>query len=199
MTTKTIREWLSELPEPERTQAIENTPENIGRVKSSSMSEAIECAFPWYESPQGHNYCEEICERYNKDAIQPSGKRYSSVDAMVEECGPEFRKQYDEAAAPRKIYVLTDWDDKYYETAIIGAFSTRELAQAWIDRNAPPEEESHLVPGALEHPGIKEFELDSLPDLERLTPEEYEKRQKELVFKRVKMLEEMKKEIKLPQ
>lgn len=197
MTTKTIREWLSELPEPERTQALENMMNDLGCVEMPSMSGAIKTAFRWAMSPEGMNYWNEIYERY-RNAIQPSGKRYSSVDEMVEECGSEFRRQYKEAAEPRKIYVLTDWDDKYYETAIIGAFSTRELAQAWIDRNTPTEEESHLVPGALEHPGIKELELDSLPDLERLTPEEYEKRQKELVFKRVKILEEMKQEIKLP-
>lgn len=64
---KTIREWLEELPEPYRTQAIDNyeNPEcNMYKSEDCTISEpipknlvdAISEAFIWCDTPEGFNY-----------------------------------------------------------------------------------------------------------------------------------------------
>ena len=53
---KTIREWLEELPEPYRTQAINNTSESVLMVEEESLSEAVTGAFSWWDSPEGLEY-----------------------------------------------------------------------------------------------------------------------------------------------
>ena len=53
---KTIREWLEELPEPYRTQAIDNTSESVLMIEKESLSEAVLVAFSWWDSPEGLEY-----------------------------------------------------------------------------------------------------------------------------------------------
>ena len=50
---KTIKQWLEELPEPYRSQALENMSENS---EVESLCIAIMKAFDWDESPQGSKY-----------------------------------------------------------------------------------------------------------------------------------------------
>ena len=60
--TKTIKEWLSELPEPYRTKAIENCKASE-RVRPSSLKEALCGAFSWLDTPQGYDYWAEVYKR----------------------------------------------------------------------------------------------------------------------------------------
>ena len=53
---KTIKEWLEELPEPYRTQAINNTSEQNSLKLKSSLSDAIYSAFAWSKTPEGLQY-----------------------------------------------------------------------------------------------------------------------------------------------
>jgi hypothetical protein len=55
---KTIKEYLEELPEPWRSQALENyDPKFHPHTKTtSSLESAISWAFDWSESPEGHEY-----------------------------------------------------------------------------------------------------------------------------------------------
>ena len=53
---KTIREWLEELPEPYRTQAIDNTSESDLMIEEESLADAVIGAFSWNESPEGEIY-----------------------------------------------------------------------------------------------------------------------------------------------
>lgn len=62
---KTIREWLEELPEPYRTQALENTPELYEDLYAPSLKYAIEHAFYWVESEQGMNYWDDFVDTLN--------------------------------------------------------------------------------------------------------------------------------------
>lgn len=59
---KTIKQWLEELPEPYRTQALENYENN----KVQSLSFALINAFEWYDTPEGIEYWadlnKKICE-----------------------------------------------------------------------------------------------------------------------------------------
>ena len=56
---KTIREFLEELPEPYRSQALENC--KNGDLASHSLSRAIEDAFVWKNTPQGDRYWNRVC------------------------------------------------------------------------------------------------------------------------------------------
>ncbi len=64
---KTIKEWLSELPEPYKTEAIEGaerlSPDLLG-VEVDSLSEAIFSMFDWTDSKQGANYWERLYSHY---------------------------------------------------------------------------------------------------------------------------------------
>jgi hypothetical protein len=54
---KTIREWLEELPEPHRTQAINNAEKyDMIDISVDSLIDAIGQGFIWRESPEGGNY-----------------------------------------------------------------------------------------------------------------------------------------------
>jgi hypothetical protein len=55
--TKTVEQWLQELPEPYRGQALENA-EAYGRLhmKCSNIHQAVDGSFSWASSPQGQDY-----------------------------------------------------------------------------------------------------------------------------------------------
>lgn len=63
---KTIKEWLETLPEPYRTQALENAKNCLvgcGRtldVNQGTLSDAVAGAFIWLLSPQGEQYWEDF-------------------------------------------------------------------------------------------------------------------------------------------
>ena len=60
--TKTIREWFDELPEPQRSQAIENCDVEDLDLLVDSLLNACLGAFNWKKSPQGHGYWDSIYE-----------------------------------------------------------------------------------------------------------------------------------------
>lgn len=60
---KTIREWLEELPEPYRTEAINNAYELIIDTPEKSITEALSNAFVWKNSPQGNKYWNELYDK----------------------------------------------------------------------------------------------------------------------------------------
>lgn len=56
--TKTIREWLNELPEPIRSRAIRNAENDLApllllKESVSSLNRAIDAAFFWDDTPEG--------------------------------------------------------------------------------------------------------------------------------------------------
>ncbi len=58
---KTIKEWLNELPEPERSQAIENMqPDAEGQITARNKAEAVIQAFVFSQTPQGFSYWNNI-------------------------------------------------------------------------------------------------------------------------------------------
>ena len=55
---KTILEWLEELPEPYRSQAIKNYD---GEFKdAATLSDALAYAFSWYASPEKKDYWKDL-------------------------------------------------------------------------------------------------------------------------------------------
>lgn len=60
---KTIKEWLNELPEPYRSEALANVdPTYIDyKEETGSLAEALFHAFSWDASAQGHDYWQILC------------------------------------------------------------------------------------------------------------------------------------------
>ena len=60
---KTIKEWLKELPEPYRSEAIENTDSSRLVYKTSMVKDtatALKTAFAWNETKEGFVYWMEL-------------------------------------------------------------------------------------------------------------------------------------------
>jgi hypothetical protein len=75
--SKTIREWLEQLPEPERSQAIGQTRKKQLRKVVCSMPEAIEGMFIWRDSLQGDAQWHDVYQRaergeFDRPAEQPT-------------------------------------------------------------------------------------------------------------------------------
>lgn len=66
---KTIKEWLEELPEPYRSQALKNVHKHLLTAKDESLSEALNGAFTWKNTPQGHDYWMDL-----RDKLKHEGK-----------------------------------------------------------------------------------------------------------------------------
>jgi hypothetical protein len=61
---KTIRAWFMELPEPYRSQALENAdvPDNI----TLRLSDALLRGFEWGSTPQGDTYWDSLFQKIEK-------------------------------------------------------------------------------------------------------------------------------------
>lgn len=57
---KTIKEWLEELPEPYRTQALNNADEVLLECTEETQSEALKGAFMWFTTEEGHDYWSQL-------------------------------------------------------------------------------------------------------------------------------------------
>ena len=64
---KTTREWIEDLDEPYRSEAIKNTPIKVLKLKEHiSQSKALLDAFVWEDTPQGHDYWSDLHELISK-------------------------------------------------------------------------------------------------------------------------------------
>jgi hypothetical protein len=57
---KTREEWFDTLEEPTRVMAIQNTKAKKLKEKCMSLSCALEAAFVWVETTEGHKYWEDV-------------------------------------------------------------------------------------------------------------------------------------------
>ena len=69
--TKTIKEWLSELPDGYRERALVNTDEDAMENKEESMDNAIAAAFFWNSSHEGHKFWSDVLAHYSLDYPLP--------------------------------------------------------------------------------------------------------------------------------
>jgi len=65
---KTILEWLNELPEPYKTQAIDNLTNKTTSL-FPSMEASLLAAFIWHETEQGTTYWGDLAFELSKDPI----------------------------------------------------------------------------------------------------------------------------------
>ena len=79
---KTVKEWISALPEPIRGKALramKNVPWHNSMNNEPSMDRALNCAFWWHETKEGHLYWLDICNRakageFDKKKPKPAAK-----------------------------------------------------------------------------------------------------------------------------
>ena len=59
-------DWFSQLEEPYRSKAINNCEKEFKRTKFDSLWSALAGTFNWADSPEGHKYWEDICDKILK-------------------------------------------------------------------------------------------------------------------------------------
>ena len=93
---KTAIEWYQDLPEPYRTEAIENFKDDDARFKwcdlkteFSSMKEVLADGFDWAASPQGLDYWDKV---YNTMLLDKAPSEWTKFDADDEGTFPKEGK-----------------------------------------------------------------------------------------------------------
>ena len=66
---KTVKEWLDELPEPYRTQALEQTSNFRLKETEDTMYSTLLGIFPWYDSHEGNEYWRQLSDVYRKHEV----------------------------------------------------------------------------------------------------------------------------------
>lgn len=62
--SKTIKQWLEELPSPYREQALKAVSPAKANLPCTRMSYAIVYGFEWNQTPQGDHYWGELFDKY---------------------------------------------------------------------------------------------------------------------------------------
>lgn len=89
--SKKISEWLKELPMPYKELALNNyTNGKMRNVLANSMSSALSFAFDWRQSPEGHEYWNDVFMRL---------KLMQLLKCSNSEC--DIKKQLDEVTKQR--------------------------------------------------------------------------------------------------
>jgi hypothetical protein len=115
-----VRKHLEMLPEPYRTQAIENA-ERLGELKpwdtceiENRIARAIGCAFVWGSSPQGGSYWVAVYDRAQLGEFDPKPKEVRipfSIDRY--DSGDFIRYETRDGRVPEHVYVMKDRDKKW--------------------------------------------------------------------------------------
>jgi hypothetical protein len=69
---KTVKERFEELPEPYRTQVFENvkdTEDYDETFPCDSIEDALISSFTWASTPEGHDYWQELYNKYSPDKL----------------------------------------------------------------------------------------------------------------------------------
>jgi hypothetical protein len=77
---KTVKEWLSELPEPYKARALANlcregANKHAATMLRDSMHDALVVAFMWAVSPEGSEFWTAVSDHYAKGTPLPKIKR----------------------------------------------------------------------------------------------------------------------------
>ena len=64
---KTVSAWLKELPEPYRSQALENV--DVPDVTAPCLSDALLRGFEWSKTPQGDTYWDSLFQKIEKGGL----------------------------------------------------------------------------------------------------------------------------------
>ena len=122
---KTIRNWLDQLKEPERTNALSNMEPSGMTDKADRQSEALGKAFNWSFTPQGYEYWLGICTRIDNgtyyDAPQHTPEEFDTkAKDTIQKAAQEAHKPaiLPSDATERKSYEIFSGFFAYFPHAI---------------------------------------------------------------------------------
>ena len=115
--SKTIREWLEQLPEPDRSQAIGQTSEARLEERAFSLIEAVYAMFNWCGSCEGLEHWKSLSKRvlageFDRPAEQPTAfpDELSVARANITKLVAEnARLEREVERAKREIKDMRDW------------------------------------------------------------------------------------------
>lgn len=93
---KTVREWLEELPEPYRSQAMDNLvkyPLPKSRTLFSNIGDALLYGFDWDLTPQGFSYWHRIKHGI---IIQAAPTERQTAEALLKEFKEWYNSEFDD-------------------------------------------------------------------------------------------------------
>lgn len=150
---KTIREWLEQLPEPYRTQALENafSIRSLFDIDREPSRQTIKCAlreaFIWHKTSQGHTYWADIANTLNyphelKEIWEQGFTSYNicrpdydseTGDAFMAGC--EFENKRSKWFDPEKVLPNEDKEANYRKESIIVIVETvhNQIESAYYD------------------------------------------------------------------
>ena len=128
---KTVEQWLNELPEPYRTQALEQTDNSDLRRLEPSMYITLGGMFVWSESHEGNEYWRQSSEVYKKheSALQEdldllTGRQQGAIDFFADGVHLHFPNglklaivSHDgvECTPGVTVSIMVSQDDEYYQ------------------------------------------------------------------------------------
>lgn len=139
---KTIKEWLSELPEPARSQALENMRPVLENKHESCLSFALLNAFSWVNSPEGWSYWHKVAFPQSNTLPASPAPRHQSPWQPID------------SAPADGTYVLVcysgEWDNfphRLPKAAYFGAFHPNAPGKMkWRDAKGSSIEPTHWMP-----------------------------------------------------
>lgn len=130
MELKTVAAWLETLPEPYRTQAIDNMLERRKTELETSLRLAIANAFVWDETPQGYDYWASVAVggfHFIQGVV-------NQIDLSV--FGQRFKIQV-QAVNPSRYSIQVHYNDVCVNTGETNDFVGRE----WVLNHHPTKDE----------------------------------------------------------
>lgn len=79
---KTVREWLNELPDGYRERAIANC--QNPNAETGSLREALFGAFAWWDSKEGYEFWDKVCNHNNATSSLPPLPTEGDIPEPVE-------------------------------------------------------------------------------------------------------------------
>jgi hypothetical protein len=119
---RTILQWFNELPEPYRTEAIDNVRainEDGLSFETNKLSRAIDTSFTWANTPQGHAYWSGLCTRY--------ALAEDAADAEMREIEREERKRLELERREKMVTFSSSMNDMLVELANYSEVANRML------------------------------------------------------------------------
>jgi hypothetical protein len=125
---KTIREWIEELNEPERSRALANLDDNMEKELVGGLPKAIKCGFGWKNTPEGYDYWSDIYDsvvggRYVFDRGAVVGQSIEErIDRLIESIDKRMQR-------------VTELEDTIREAlrVVNGATADERLSNIWED------------------------------------------------------------------
>ncbi len=131
---KTVREWLSELEQPYRLEAIRQLKEKDAQGTASSLSRALQVAFPWSTSRKGSHYWHavytKILAQEEHELITRTQEPTKTPDKMSPtELEAELRRRYQ----PGDVFITPSYNFLKLKSAFYIDAKVRNYGDVTVD------------------------------------------------------------------